>query len=584
MKKKITVTLFFSLLIFIFVTMSAYAKMPPIQSGTGNNSGGTVYSTIGFSFMIDGYITSISLADEGVITATDSTTPLYNNSIKIIEKANRERILQVSLEFINTSGIKSYFNIAICLTPPNFDIDNPVIGRSLLDNLYLEGYNKTSLNSLLIKGNNIGWINGILSLRKSNETHSTFSAKKLWKNGKANYSKPLQVYTTDKITQATTWTPATLKNLEKYFNNQGTIPPILEVDKIPPTSTVNIKGSTSLWRNTNLTVTVTPSDSGGSGLEGMWIIQNQKSTMPSDSDGGWGNKYTSAKNIILSANGKNYIHVWLRDNAGNVTRNTYGPYNIDKTAPNLLATKPSSEWKKEDINISIISTDDLSGIESIWTIINQNKTIPADNNSSWIKSNKNNTADIIIKDSGENYVHVWTKDNAGNITRATYGPYKLDKVTPSISLTPDFTDLTDSDITITIKGEDSHSGVKMIILPDGTEIEKNITTFKGEGNGQYEFLIIDNAGNIANKSIDLANIDKTLPIITILPYKVDWTNNSITVYAEVKNGTLNYTSYTFNSNSSFTFVATNQLGKRAEKTVTITNIDKTLPDLMLIKD
>jgi hypothetical protein len=69
-------------------------------------------------------------------------------------------------------------------------------------------------------------------------------------------------------------------------------------------------------------------------------------------------------------------------------------------------------------------------------------------------------------------------------------------------------------------------------------------------------------------------IDKTPPLLTILPYNLDQTSESITVFASVEGGTLNADSYTFTENGSFTFIATDQAGNVSEKTVTITNIIK----------
>lgn len=69
--------------------------------------------------------------------------------------------------------------------------------------------------------------------------------------------------------------------------------------------------------------------------------------------------------------------------------------------------------------------------------------------------------------------------------------------------------------------------------------------------------------------------DDGTPVITISPYNSSPINNDITVTASVDKGTLNETSHTFSENGNFTFIATNEAGSTS-KTVTITNIDKTL--------
>lgn len=73
--------------------------------------------------------------------------------------------------------------------------------------------------------------------------------------------------------------------------------------------------------------------------------------------------------------------------------------------------------------------------------------------------------------------------------------------------------------------------------------------------------------------------DTTPPIITIDPYNTNPTNQNITVSASINEGTLNFTSYTFESNGSFTFIAIDGVGNTATETVVINNIDKTPPVL-----
>ena len=74
-------------------------------------------------------------------------------------------------------------------------------------------------------------------------------------------------------------------------------------------------------------------------------------------------------------------------------------------------------------------------------------------------------------------------------------------------------------------------------------------------------------------------IDKTLPIITIEEYDTQETNQDITVIASTNEGSLNQTSYTFTENGEYTFIATDEAGNVTEETVTITNIDKTPPEV-----
>ncbi len=93
-------------------------------------------------------------------------------------------------------------------------------------------------------------------------------------------------------------------------------------------------------------------------------------------------------------------------------------------------------------------------------------------------------------------------------------------------------------------------------------------------NGSFEFVATDIAGNESRLTINVSNIDKIAPIVTVDPYTTEETNQNITVYAHTDEGTLNQQSYTFVENGSCQFIATDDAGNSTILTITITNIDK----------
>ncbi|MGJ0847770.1 S-layer homology domain-containing protein [Tissierella praeacuta] len=148
---------------------------------------------------------------------------------------------------------------------------------------------------------------------------------------------------------------------------------------------------------------------------------------------------------------------------------------------------------------------------------------------------------------------------------------------PNIKIISSTLNPTNQDIILNITAIDEDSGVKEIMLPDGTKVPGEYATYIVTENGVYTFKAVDNAGNEAEETIEITNIDKVPPVITIEPYEIEPTNENITVYAKADKGELNQESYTFTENGSFTFIAIDEAGNVSEKTVTITNIDKTLP-------
>lgn len=72
-------------------------------------------------------------------------------------------------------------------------------------------------------------------------------------------------------------------------------------------------------------------------------------------------------------------------------------------------------------------------------------------------------------------------------------------------------------------------------------------------------------------------VDRTAPVITITPYSTNPTNQNVEVFASTNEGTLNASSYIFESNGSFEFVATDAAGNESKRLVTIGHMDFVSP-------
>lgn len=102
---------------------------------------------------------------------------------------------------------------------------------------------------------------------------------------------------------------------------------------------------------------------------------------------------------------------------------------------------------------------------------------------------------------------------------------------------------------------------------------------------KYQYVISDNASPANTATYTSANvvmIDTAAPVITIDSYNTAPTNLDVTVTASTNEGTLNTTSHIFSANGSFDFVATDPAGNAATSTVTITNIDKSVPTITVL--
>lgn len=99
-------------------------------------------------------------------------------------------------------------------------------------------------------------------------------------------------------------------------------------------------------------------------------------------------------------------------------------------------------------------------------------------------------------------------DNRGVITEKSI-VVKVDKTKPLLNLEYDKDDILNKQyMDVKIKASDELSGLKHILLPDGTAINKSDSIFRIESDGVYEFISEDIAGNISKEQILVSGIDE----------------------------------------------------------------------------
>lgn len=157
-----------------------------------------------------------------------------------------------------------------------------------------------------------------------------------------------------------------------------------------------------------------------------------------------------------------------------------------------------------------------------------------------------------------NYEIIATSAN-GVVQKLTF---TIDKTAPVITFNNYQTNPTNQDITVNA------------MINEGT-LDQTSYTFTE--NGSYTFRAVDLAGNVAERTVEITNIDKIAPIITIGDFDaVTISSTDITVTATTNEGSLNADSHVFARNGSFDFIATDAAGNITTQTVTITNIVKSV--------
>ncbi|CCL32480.1 hypothetical protein BN174_4370001 [Clostridioides difficile E15] len=126
--------------------------------------------------------------------------------------------------------------------------------------------------------------------------------------------------------------------------------------------------------------------------------------------------------IKIESYGVNYLYIEAKDNDNNITQKMFGPYNrTDNIAPEIKADIENEDWTRSKIDVNL-SFSDLggSGFNSYRYQISRDEKETETKWSEWIAKPN----DLIkISNYGKNYIHVEAKDNDGNTSKKTFGPY-----------------------------------------------------------------------------------------------------------------------------------------------------------------
>lgn len=175
-----------------------------------------------------------------------------------------------------------------------------------------------------------------------------------------------------------------------------------------------------------------------------------------------------------------------------------GDANPDDINPDIEYSLSETDWTNKSVNISVIATDNVG----IKEVVLPDGSIVTDSNIEYIAdSNGVYTFKAIDVNGNESVINVPINN--------------IDKDAPSLIVEYDRDTLLEQ-ITLNIKGIDTLSGVREIILPDKTIINGSETNYTIIENGIYELSVVDNAGNTANTSIEINNIvyDNSIPDVT----------------------------------------------------------------------
>lgn len=251
------------------------------------------------------------------------------------------------------------------------------------------------------------------------------------------------------------------------------------------------------WTKESIDINVTFSDKGGSGFAGYEYAITTNQETPEN----WSEivKEENAK-FKISGESEYYLHMKMHDNAGNISDETvYGPYQVDKTAPEVKVNPAFSDWTNQPVTVEVeVSDEGGSKVQNYKYAITDNGIMPTE----W-KNAADESQPITIDSEGENYLHIIGYDNAGNNSSDNiFGKYKLDFTPPEL-ISDTNEDSTTELFSIQFTAIDKLSGVKNFSV-NGTQIDG--TEYTVTKNGEYAFEIFDNAGNKFTKNVTIDNL------------------------------------------------------------------------------
>lgn len=208
--------------------------------------------------------------------------------------------------------------------------------------------------------------------------------------------------------------------------------------------------------------------------------------------------------------GKYSVSLRVRNDLGLWSESFYRAIEItqDTIAPEIIVDKENYGWTNKNIDIQARFSDSGgSGFHNQRYAITRSSTPPT---SGWGAWKTGTTENIVVSLENTSYLHLEAKDKQGNLTKKTSGPYRIDSVNPTLTITPETNREEHEDLVVNLQASDSLSGMKKITMPDGTSVSVNKARHVIKQNGVYTFTSEDNAGNKFKVNYEVDNIVRTL--------------------------------------------------------------------------
>lgn len=204
----------------------------------------------------------------------------------------------------------------------------------------------------------------------------------------------------------------------------------------------------------------------------------------------------------------------------------------------------------------------------------------------------NQSGELYSFNSDVNDIYTITaEDNFGQTATQSLTVSKVDKDNPVIEYELIDTGFKNDFIQVRLKATDATSGIKSILLPDGTEVTSSMSTFKATENKTYSATTYDNSGKSASVEFTIDKIDIMNPTAEITASTTEATANpvTLTITANDKNGIAKIVlpdgsevnnstaTFTVSENGEYEFIIYDVANNNITKSYIVDNIDKQGP-------
>lgn len=329
----------------------------------------------------------------------------------------------------------------------------------------------------------------------------------------------------------------------------------IKVDQTAPTVTVSPDRSPDHngWYNHPIDFTVAATD-GGSGVA------------------------SQGPNFTYSGpdNGSASVSASATDVSGNTASASYS-FAYDATAPSTVAQGVPSGWVNQDVTVTLVATDNLSGVATTYYKIDG--------------GTQQTGTSVAITTDGAHSIEFWSVDAAGNVETSNTVTVQLDKTAPSLAWgtvtgTPGTNGWYVSDVAVAYTTNDNLSGV-------ASSSPSSPVVISAEGFAQTgSVTVTDVAGNSATFTTAAFKIDKTAPTIATAPanqtLEATGPTGAVATFAAAAadNLTPPVLSYSVASGSTFAlgttsvvYTATDEAGNQTSGSFTVTVQDTTGPEV-----